>query len=122
MATFQFISLPEAKRQVSIGETETDDDALLNDLIEDATALVASEINRKVYETDTLLEEAITAETAPDYAISLEDDIYGRIIKRLTKLLVAHCFKHREPVSEENAKPLFLSYTHALTQVRIPVI
>lgn len=117
----QFISLAEAKRQLGIDAFDNDDDLLLLDLIKDATALVASAINREVYKDDSALNAAIEAQTAGEYAISLTDPIKGRIVQRLTKLLVAHCFKYREPVTEENTKSVFLTYSHALEQIRIPV-
>lgn len=119
MSNFAFITLNEAKLQCRIEVDDYDYDADLSELVLDATALVASEINRKVYHTDADLQAAISDGTAPEYAISLETEHKGQIVKRLTKLLVAHFFVHRSPVSAENAKSVFLTYKHALDQVRL---
>ncbi|GEA08494.1 hypothetical protein KUL42_32550 [Alteromonas sp. KUL42] len=125
MPSFNFITLEEAQRQLGVDASDVDtdeefDSGELNDFIEDATAIVASEINRQVYETQADLDAAILDGSAPEYAISLETPHKGRIVKRLTKLLVAHMFKHREITSDENARAVFMTYGHALTQVQIP--
>lgn len=119
---FQFITLAEAKLQLGIDASDTDDDQLISELISDATAVLSCEINRDVYQTSEALEQARENGTLSQYAIALDNPSKGQVLKRLTKLLVAHFFKHREPVTEENARPVYLTYRHSLNLIRIPTV
>lgn len=122
-----FITLEEAKIQLGVDTSDVASDEEFNNtelsgFISDATAIVAAEINRKVYATEAELQAAIESGEAPDYAISLETEHKGQIVKRLTKLLVAHMYKHRYITDEENARAVFMTYTHALNQIRLPIL
>lgn len=124
--SFNFISLREAQLQLGFDPDDVDSDQEfseneLNAFIEDATAIVAQEINRPVFETNADLVAAEQTNTAGEYAISLETTHKGKIVKRLTKLLVAHMFQHRYITNEDNARAVFMTYGHALAQVKIPI-
>lgn len=94
----------------------SDEDALINIYGDAADERIESYLNRKVYSTQTALSAAVTAGTAGDDPMVVNDSI-----KAAEMLIVGHLYNNRESVVESKIEmielPMGVSYL--LTPYRV---